>query len=53
VWWPQTLTMLAAGVAGGYFGAHLAQRLDPRVIRGLVVVICFVVTAVFFLRRWL
>src|SRR5262249_24315910 len=53
VWWPQTLTMLVAGVAGGYFGAPLAQRLNPRLIRGIVVTICFAVTAAFFLRRWL
>lgn len=53
VWWPQTLTMLVAGVAGGYFGAHLAQRLNPRVIRGLVVTICFAVTIAFFSRHWL
>jgi hypothetical protein len=53
VWWPQTLTMLVAGVAGGYFGAHMAQRLPPRLIRALVVVICIGVTVIFFLRRWL
>lgn len=53
VWWPQTLTMLAAGMAGGYFGARIAQRLDPRRTRAIVIAICFTVTAVFFLRRWL
>jgi uncharacterized membrane protein YfcA len=53
VWWPQTLTMLVSGVVGGYVGAHMAQRLNPRFIRGLVVAICFTVTVVFFLRRWL
>ena len=35
-----------------YIGAHMAQRFDPRLIRTLVVVICFLVTTLFFLRRW-
>jgi len=53
VWWPQALTMLAGGVIGGYVGAHIAQRLNPGLVRGLAVAICFVVTGLFFLRHFL
>ena len=51
VWWPQTLIMMGAAVAGGYLGARLARRLDPRWIRAFVITVCFAITAVFFARR--
>lgn len=31
--WPQTLTMLGAAVVGGYAGARVGRRVDPRHIR--------------------
>lgn len=50
VWWPQTLVMMAAAIAGGYLGARLARRMNPKHIRAAVIVISFTVTAAFFLR---
>jgi len=50
VWWPQTLTMMAAAIAGGYLGAQLARKLDPRWIRAFVIATCWTITAIFFSR---
>jgi len=51
VWWPQTAMMLGGAVAGGYAGARFARRINPRVIRGIIIAISLLVTAVFFFRR--
>ncbi|TAL00438.1 MAG: sulfite exporter TauE/SafE family protein [Rhodospirillaceae bacterium] len=51
VWWPQALTMMAAAMAGGYLGARLARRVDPRWIRAFIITACFVITAIFFVRH--
>jgi uncharacterized membrane protein YfcA len=51
VWWPQTLTMMAAAIAGGYLGARIARRVDPKWIRVFIITMCFAITAVFFTRR--
>jgi uncharacterized membrane protein YfcA len=50
VWWPQTLVMLAAAVIGGYIGARLARRMNPALIRALIIIIGFGMTIAFFLR---
>jgi hypothetical protein len=42
VWWPQCAVMIAGSLAGGWFGAHYAQKADPLKVR--VVVICVGVT---------
>jgi uncharacterized membrane protein YfcA len=49
--WPQTLLMLAAAVAGGYTGARIGRRMNPRHIRVLVTIISVVITIAFFRRR--
>jgi uncharacterized protein len=36
--WPQGLLMIVGAIAGGYGGAHYAQKVDPRWVR--VIVIC-------------
>ena len=36
VWWPQALVMMVAAVVGGYGGAALGRRVDPRILRGFV-----------------
>jgi hypothetical protein len=48
--WPQGLTMMAGAVLGGYFGAHWAQRVDPKLVRALVIVTGAAMTVYFFLR---
>lgn len=50
IWWPQTLCVLAGGIVGGYAGASVARRANPKVLRTAIVVIAFVMTAVFFYR---
>ena len=48
--WPETLSMLAASVAGGYLGARIGRWLPARVVRGFVVVLTATVTVGFFAR---
>jgi uncharacterized membrane protein YfcA len=48
--WAPGLVMMAGAIAGGYAGAAVARRVDPRAIRGLVVAIGWVMTAYFFVR---
>jgi len=50
VWWPQTLVMLGGAVLGGYLGARVAQRLDPRLVRGGIIALSVGITVLFFLR---
>jgi hypothetical protein len=48
VWWPQCGVMIAGSLAGGWFGAHYAQKADPRKVRGAVIGVGVVMTAYFF-----
>ena len=40
--------MIAGSVAGGFAGASAARRVDPRIIRGIVIAIGTSLTAYFF-----
>jgi uncharacterized membrane protein YfcA len=51
IWWLQTSMMLAAAVLGGYMGARFARKVNPSLIRGLIILVSMVVTVAFFLRR--
>jgi uncharacterized membrane protein YfcA len=48
--WPQAVLMLVGAAIGGYAGAYYAQKLDPAVVRRLVIVIGIAMTAYFFLH---
>ncbi|HEV2446621.1 MAG TPA: sulfite exporter TauE/SafE family protein, partial [Candidatus Sulfopaludibacter sp.] len=48
--WPAALVMILGAVAGGYGGARLAQRLDPRLVRGFVIVLGFAMAGYFLWR---
>ena len=48
VFWPQCLVMIAGAVTGGWFGAHYAQKADPRKVRLVVIAIGFAMTAYYF-----
>jgi len=50
VWWPQTLVMLVGSVAGGYIGAHYSRKLNPKLMRAVIVAIGVIMTVVFFSR---
>jgi uncharacterized membrane protein YfcA len=48
--WPASLVMLAGAAAGGLFGARLAQRLQARLFRWLVIGIGSLLTVWYFVR---
>lgn len=48
--WPQTLTVLAGALAGGYLGARVCRRLPEALLRGAIIAIAVVMTVVFFVR---
>lgn len=37
--WPQGSLMIVGAIAGGYGGAHIAQKLDPRWVRAVVIAV--------------
>lgn len=50
VWWKETLAMLIAAAVGGYAGARIARRLEPRRLRRGVILLTAAMTLAFFLR---
>ena len=50
--WPQTLAMMAGGIVGGTLGARVARLLPARVIRITAIVLTWVITLLFFWRRF-
>jgi uncharacterized protein len=50
VFWPQAVLMLVGAIAGGYGGAHLAQRVSPQYVRWAVIAIGFGMSAYFFIH---
>jgi len=52
VHWPFALVMAGAAILGGYLGAHFARRLNPNIVRWLVIAIGFSLAVHFFYRQW-
>jgi len=50
--WPQTLAMLAGGLAGGIFGARLGRVVPARVTRLMTLFFTFSITVLFFVRSF-
>lgn len=50
--WPEALVMLVGAALGGYGGAYYAQKVDPVLIRRLVIVIGFGMSAYFFITQF-
>jgi len=48
--WRETLVLGLAAVIGGYAGAHLGRRLDPRIVRAATLALSVGMTALFFVR---
>jgi hypothetical protein len=48
--WPQALVMVLGAAVGGYAAAWYAQKIDPRITRGLVIATGFGMAAYFFVR---
>ena len=49
VLWPQCAVMVLGSLVGGWFGAHYAQKADPRKVRGVVIGVGIAMSAYFFL----
>jgi uncharacterized protein len=50
VFWAQALVMLVGAIVGGYGGAALARKMDPRHVRWFVIVVGLAMSAYFFVR---
>jgi uncharacterized membrane protein YfcA len=50
--WPQTIVMLVVALAGGYIGARVARKMEPRHLRLGIVAISVTVTVVFFVKQY-
>ena len=50
VLWPECAVMIAGSLVGGWFGAHYAQKADPRKVRGVVIGVGVVMTVYFFIK---
>jgi uncharacterized protein len=48
VLWPQFAVMVTGALLGGWFGAHYAQKADPRKVRAFVIGVGVVMSAYFF-----
>jgi uncharacterized membrane protein YfcA len=48
VLWPQCGVMVVGALAGGWFGAHYAQKADPRKMRAVVIGIGLIMSTYFF-----
>ena len=46
--WPQCIVMIAGALTGGWFGAHYAQKADPRKMRYVVIGVGVVMSTYFF-----
>lgn len=46
--WPQCAVMITGSLAGGWFGAHYAQKADPRKVRAVVIGVGLSMSAYFF-----
>jgi hypothetical protein len=51
VLWPQCVVMIAGALTGGWFGAHYAQKADPRKMRLLVIGIGLLMSVYFFVTN--
>lgn len=52
VYWPETLSMMAAATVGGYSGARLGRRAPPQAIRAGTLTLTFMVTFAFFVKTY-
>ncbi len=52
VYWKQAAVMIAGGIAGGYLGAHYAQKMSQKAVRGFVVLIGATMTVYFFAKAY-
>ncbi len=53
VYWPETLLMIVGAIIGGYFGASYARKIDPKLIRGFVIVVGLAMSVYFFINTYI
>ena len=51
--WPHAVVGIVGAIVGGYGGAALAQRLNPKMVRRFVIAVGFTMTAYFFITTYL
>jgi hypothetical protein len=52
VWWLQAVLMAVAAALGGYAGARIARRIDPKRIRIFINCVNVTITVIFFIRAF-
>ena len=50
--WAPAGVMVVGGIAGGYAGAAVARRVEPRLVRRLVLAVAWIMTGYFFLKTY-
>lgn len=50
IYWSEAGIMMVASTVGGYVGAHVAKALPKKVIRGFIITVGLVMSAVFFIK---
>jgi uncharacterized protein len=53
IYWPQGMVMIAGALAGGYFGAHYAQKLPQPWVRRFVILVGSAMTVYFFVKAYM
>jgi uncharacterized membrane protein YfcA len=53
VYWPETLLMIVGAIIGGYGGAYYARKIDPKLIRGFVIVVGLATSVYFFVNTYI
>jgi uncharacterized membrane protein YfcA len=48
--WPQAIVMIVGAIVGGFGCAYYARKLDPRIVRGFVILVGITMTIYFFVR---
>jgi hypothetical protein len=48
--WSDALLMIVGATIGGFGGAYYARKLDPRLVRGFVILVGCVMTIYFFVK---
>ncbi len=51
IMWPQAILMLVGAAIGGYYGAHFAQKMDPKHVRWMVIAVGAGMSAYFFVKQ--
>jgi len=49
--WVPAAIMIVAAILGGYIGAALARKIDPKLVRAFVIVVGFALSAYLFVRQ--